>query len=109
MNCLDPATMLTGVQNQLAVSLIPDSGLESIDILISSHGLMVIAPDVVLWTVNLGILGTVMLSLSRERYMSGTTGAVFCFGKNQYCTRSDTRKATTKRLMMRSLSMMIEL
>jgi hypothetical protein len=78
---------------------------ESTEIVISSHGLIVTLPVVVLWRVILEILGTTILSDSTDIYTSGSTGVVAGFGKNQYCTRSDTRNAIANRLRIRSLSM----
>ncbi len=85
----------------------PVRDTESIDILISAQGFTVMAPLVVLWIVIFGILGIVIDSFSTESVISGSIGTLFCFGKNQYCTASEMRKAMAKRLMMRSLSMMI--
>ena len=105
MGCIPPAEIAIGEQNQLAVSRIHVRDLESTEILISSHGLIVSAPVVVLWIVIFGILGTTILSDSVDIYTSCATGVVIFCGKSQYCTRSDTRNAIAKRLRIRSLSM----
>ena len=95
---------IIGVQKLFAVSLIPTSGSESIEIDTSSHGLIVIDPVVVLCTDTFGIFGTTRLSDSIDKNTSCFTGVVFGWGKNQYWIRSEPRKAIAKRLRSLSLS-----
>jgi hypothetical protein len=106
---VDHQFIVIELQKSGAVSFIPVSGRESIEIAISLQGLIITEPEVVLWIVTFGIFGITIPSFSTERYTSVTTGRVLCFGKNQYCTKSDTRNATAKRLIRRSLSIKTKL
>lgn len=96
---------VSGVQKLVAFSWIHINGIESIDRVISLHGLIFNTPVVVLCIDIFGIFGTIKLSDSIDKNTSCTTGVVLGWGKNQYWIKSDPRKASAKRLRSLSLSM----